>query len=123
MNNEEVLNAFANKMLSAVEELETFGKEQIPDYIEQVLMFNFWSGVSYIVLWGIFGAVLIGLALFGVRKKKQNPRGEWEILVILGGIFGALAVILPIVINTSDLIKIKVAPKVYIVDYIRTTLK
>jgi len=41
MTNEDVLNTFANKMLTAVEGIEAFGKEQIPDYIEQVLMYNF----------------------------------------------------------------------------------
>lgn len=127
LTNEQILNTFANKMLSAVEGIEAFGKEQIPDYIEQVLLYNFWSNG----LWIAFSLLIIitmciaAFALFKYTSKIEDTTDKWctrgtigVCIIIVLGVFAT---------NIAELVeenmKIKIAPKVYIVDYIRIQLK
>ena len=131
MTNDEILNTFANKMLTAVEGIEAFGKEQIPDYIEQVLTYNFWEGIFFIV-------VPVLIFLFFIKKSKKlnykdaeydccgTPNNKESASIVATWIFVAITGIWSLVALlslSSDVLKIKVAPKVYIVDYLRDSIK
>ncbi len=132
MTNEEVLNTFANKMLTAVEGIEAFGKEQIPDYIEQVLMYNFWE--STIIATVLASLILVFLVVFILGILKSNKTG-WGVecpspsaFTVIGSGF-ILIFLIPIgladgiVPNAKEALKIHLAPKVYIVDYLRKEIK
>jgi hypothetical protein len=128
LTNEQILNTFANKMLSAVEGIEAFGKEQIPDYIEQILVYNFWDSLISSAL-PIIICVFIITTFFLISKKtkwdEKDDTGKTEFHLFGGFIVVFLIVLLSgcfIIPNARKALKIKLAPKVYIVDYLRNNI-
>ena len=129
MTNEEVLNAFANKMLSAVDGIEAFGKEQIPDFIEQVLVYNFWESVATATLSILFLTSLFVVFVWSIKHANKKGWGKEEPsceagLVMMFTLLSLLSwVILTPIKDTKTALKIHLAPKVYIVDYLRNQIK
>jgi len=132
MTNEEVLNTFANKMLSAVEGIEAFGKEQIPEYVEQILMYNFYESVAFGALSLFFCLVVLTALVVGIIQGRRKGWGQekpsvWAIItMIFSSLFFAPGIAIfchGFLDNLEDAVKIHVAPKVYIVDYFRDQVK
>lgn len=130
MTNDEILNTFANKMLSAVEGIEAFGKEQIPDYIEQVLLFNFWEDAFYIAI-----PLVLLYVFYRFFKKTEFSKAEFDYMgapenrtafrVYISSVILAVVSIWSVIAVLSlspEMVKIKIAPKVYIVDYLRARI-
>ena len=120
--NEEILNTFANKMLGVVEGIEAFGNEQIPEYIDQVLMYNFWVSSGLLALWCSFGSAFmyIGYKLW-LRYQEEGDGDDLGFMCVFLCI-GFLAIAISISETAPDMLKISLAPKVYIVDYLRANI-
>jgi hypothetical protein len=125
MTNDEILNTFANKMLSAVESMEEFGREQIPDYIEQVLVYNFWESAAVNSVGILVSVVFLMAAIFCWHKGKvtKNYCACWEFGWIVLPILAVLITVISLLDAGSTMLKIKLAPKVYIVEYLRGQVK
>jgi hypothetical protein len=96
--------------------------EQTPLFIQELLTYNFYFSLTLFIL-SFLGAVGSILALYKIIKylSKTNNAELFPPLVIL--------LILPFTISiigishNLDWFKIKMAPRVYVVDYLRTELK
>lgn len=132
--NEQMNNAIVeviNKVTSGVEGAIEFSKEQIPDVLEQLLMWNMCESI----MWLVIGLVLVVTSVkmfFGwnSRKKvilssdycgedKEDLQTIWWVVLIVIGVAG-----IPFVIyNTLEIIKIIVAPKLYLLEYAADLVK
>lgn len=105
-------------VIDTMRESKEFVSAQAPDVIQQMISYDStmaWIGIT-------FGIVLLITGIVGLikSKNKEQPspfygdddRGWW--MFVMASIMCIAFVIMAI--NTSTLIKIKTAPKVYILD-------
>lgn len=117
-----------NSILSWVEETaktaEAFAIEQTPLYIQELLAWNFW----YSLIWFFVGIVLLLIGVNSLRilkrdmdkiVKEDDPLsfGVLAILSVLGLFFGPI-----LFFNNFDWLKITVAPRVFLMEYVANNL-
>lgn len=121
---------------------EDWAASEIPAYVSELLTYHTATAVLWAVVYG-FGAALfiyalVRLALYecsiAEAKKPQKlssideelgePMTEREGAGILGllGALMALFCVYQMATHVSTLVKIQIAPRVYVVDYIRSEL-
>lgn len=117
------MNDLVNWLDTAAKTSSSFISEQTPLFITEYLNYNFWVSfiwfcVAVVVLIGAITASII----FFVKGKKDrwynenNVVGFWICCLI------ALFMFAPLSFN-SDWIKIKLAPRVYIVEHIKELIR
>ena len=100
-----------------------FVAEQTPLYIQELLVYNFW--ISLICFLAFFIPLLLSIFLcWKVYRWLGEEKGRWdnEGACIFFFIF-PFALFTWGALENADWLKIKLAPRVYIVDYLRTELK
>jgi uncharacterized membrane protein len=118
--NDKLENQLSNLLTWAEQATSTtvaFVSEQTPLYITELLQYNFYLSLVCFVLFGLLLVVGIFLNIIFIKWMKTN--NDWEmtplifitVIPIIFGIFGT--------VNNADWVKIKLAPRVYIVDYLR----
>ena len=123
---EELLKQFTARLIHYVDSAEIFLKGNVPDYIEQLLKYETYHQVSTLVA-GFATITLLGIALVFLYKKlyaNQTVDADSEI----GFWFFSIVVSLLCVVwfttkgmsTINTIVKINVAPKVYVVDYLRS---
>ena len=129
MKQEEILNKFAQKALSYLESAEAFTAKELPLYVKELLEFKFYE--SAISLGGsvfIAGIMLLAALVLGVickREARKNLNTRSEEVMAFAGAFAfcfLLFAFIPLVTakdEVVELIKIKTAPRVYLIDYIK----
>jgi hypothetical protein len=133
---ENALKEFLDKLNNGIDQTVTFGSEQIPDVIQQLLM---WSVVEGIVS-GLFGLFLLVLTFwaawrFGWKKTPapdstkdhprfvetliRNIRGDLhEVCLVLSVVqFGATIVSLAYILDFMIPLQIWLAPKLFLLEY------
>jgi formate-dependent nitrite reductase membrane component NrfD len=109
MKKEEVFDQLATKGLQYLENFEQFAKTEIPDYFQQILTYNL--NVSFFWL-GVFGLIiLLGCLLMYVSKDSGDGMGFGVIIIMIFVLLSGFQI--------RDIVKIKYAPKVFLVDYLR----
>jgi hypothetical protein len=118
---EEKLVDMLNWAEGALKTGSDFVVEQTPLYIQELLVYNFWTSlICFILSLLVFIGTIFGGYKFARWCKRTATPEALPALTIT---------ILPLMIssmtmsNHTDWFKIKMAPRVYIVDYLRTELK
>lgn len=97
-----------------------FASEQIPDVVHQLLMFNLVKELVYVVVcFGIIGAFIKGW--FVLRKANKDTQGDYDEGVVLYSTLGGFASIVLFIVglcSIMDALKIYVAPKLYLLEYV-----
>ena len=117
---ENVTDKLTTKLLGYLDNTEIFLKEEVPDYLDQVLQWMFWESV----LASILGLGLLVASYFLMRAAnnecKKSDQNEGIIIGgFVGGVFALLFGIMLFACNITTVVKVKVAPKVVLVDYLR----
>jgi len=124
---EEILNKFGEKLLQYAESAEMFASKEVPLYVEELLKFRVLENYIQIGAW--VGAIALTSSFLAASLLwwKAKEWGEYEsgpavttitvsillgAFLLLGGAFS--------VSNLTEIYKIKVAPRVFIIDYIRS---
>ena len=118
----------------AVHKSVDFIAEQAPDVIKQFLMWRFFRAVT----WACIFTFVAGVCLFFVNKLKKyqavadkgsryndNP-SEHQVTTFFKwalGVVACLFIIFGVGTNAFEMVKIKVAPKVYIIEYVVDTIQ
>ena len=117
---EEKLVDMLNWAEGALKTGSDFVVEQTPLYIQELLIYNFWASLTWFVISFICFIITIYatyrlVSYFVKTDKDALPFTMFLVLPILLSIMAME--------KNTDWFKIKVAPRVYIVDYLRTELK
>lgn len=119
---------------TTAEQIGDFAAKEIPPFITEYLTWKFWENVLHIGLYG-FAAVVFGLLLFGAYKVVR-----WIWVRNFGGddfvsYLSTIALIIVTIVysvnlcinfptqNLLDCVKIKIAPKVYLIEKAAELLK
>lgn len=116
MNDElqKALAAMLSKTTSAVEAGVGFLQAELPDVIQQLLMWNMVKSAVFFSLWLGLSVLLVWFA----RRAWRN--GEVEVVAFAGG--GATFAVI-FLLGNLDWLQILVAPKVYLIEYAASLAK
>lgn len=128
----ELMDSFLNKTLEYLNSAEAFLQKNVPAFVEEMLVFDFYEAVfgSILTLVIVF---LIGFITYKSYKVSNNKdkydEDEREsaavVAFVAGGIFIVVSLIsiFEIYGNLMTAVKIKVAPRVYLVEKISEMVK
>ena len=109
--------------IQTMSDVVDFGKQQIPDVIHQLLMWN----MAKAGVWLFIGVLVIVLGFIAVRKvaiaAEDDCDGAGIVVWIFGSIFTLLFGLGFVVTNTLDILQIWIAPKVYLIEYAADMIK
>lgn len=106
---ETALSQLIQKTLSGMDAAVGFGQEQLPDVIQQLIVFNTWAAALWLLLCATGTALMSKLFYYCWKENEAD-----------GAIFAAIPLIiftLCMVGNALDLLKITLAPKVWLLEY------
>lgn len=109
---EEIVNKFMEKMLSYVNNLEQFASGEVPRYIQELLTYEMYKSIAWILV--LLLPLMLAAVIIKIAIKEKEGIGGLSFLTTL-----FLIVSFFVGVNTKNIIKIKVAPRLYIVDYLR----
>lgn len=115
------MDKFFEELLKMVQGGTIFIQGQLPDYINQLLMFNFWSKIVIMLFLFFLGTLLLVVAY--IVYKQDALESPLFVVPLVFGIFLFLGFFIATPKLIIDCIKIKMAPKVYIVDYLIEKIK
>jgi uncharacterized membrane protein len=108
-----------------------FVSEQAPDVVKQFLTWKFWESGAWMIMWFVVIGLLLYLryraSQFSVAHKETDdlntnfPIGwimKWVSYIIIG-----FVLVFPIRGHALNMVKIGVAPKVYIIEYVVDLVK
>ena len=126
---QELITKFTDKLLQYAESAEMFASKNVPLYVEELLRYKFMEHVFTFMLPVILLVVLTVVALGIIRLTKTYPlRNEYKnvndayifpIIVIPIMYFVLLGTTVGDTRHLMQAYKIKAAPRVYIIDYLR----
>jgi hypothetical protein len=125
--NDALENALANAINSAMEASgEIYGgvkavtmktidflSVQAPDVVHQFLVWKMWEALIPMIIWAVF-VIASWVVLAFITEKGSESR---EVSKVLGGLFGIFSGIIVVGSNIMTVVKIWVAPKVYLLEY------
>lgn len=123
---EELLNKFTGKLLVYANDVKSFASKEIPLYIQELLEYNFIEHITsgiislFFLMFGV-GSIMGAFYIAYVRSKK-NEHTVYYGDILLFSIIPLFCIILSApsaYYSTLQAYKIKNAPRVYIIDYLR----
>ena len=124
-NAAEKLSSILNWVEETAKTAEAFAVEQTPLYIQELLAWNFW----YSLILFFIGFLSIAIQSFLIKKMikwhREGDREDQEFCIIFGiitSIVGFLVLPLAFFLNNLDWLKITVAPRVWLVEYVSSQL-
>ena len=114
-NTDKVLASVIQKALEAAETTGQFVIDQAPDLIQQFLSYHLYATVFLLVISFII-TLLCARGIFSKKHTEYLDDNDMEILKVLYVIGGLIFCIL-FLIQVMDLLKILIAPKIYIIEY------
>lgn len=111
---EELLNSFTAKALEYLNSAEAFLKAEVPAYVQELLLYNFYSNLIGLIPL-LIGASICIFILYKARKYVNNPD-------VIFALFPAIALVLCLAgafDNINTIIKIKVAPRVFLIEHLK----
>lgn len=129
--NEKLTERVMDWIANATQQIGDFASREIPPFIVEYLTWKFWENFMHIMIYlggvGVFAGGVFALyksIQYCWKKYNENPNASFEIpavlLTILGGIT-SIAIFFDMCYkfptqNVTDCLKIKIAPKVYLVE-------
>jgi hypothetical protein len=120
-NIESVVVSFLNMANNNLEKAVELAKENAPELVNQIMMW----GVASNVLWIVFSFILVPLVVWGYVKLVKTDNCDDEFLLVLLGIgtlIFSLVGVVGYIVSIIEIVKIKVAPALYLFDYFKTML-
>jgi len=122
----ELLTVYLEKTLYWLESAGTFVADQIPIFVQEVLAWAFWESIFFaticllVVIVDIIGAIQLGKKILWKEEVTYRMDGFNFFLSVLSflpvlfiiGVFGRIA----------DIIKVLVAPRLFLLEYVKELL-
>lgn len=120
-----IVNNFLSKILSYLESAEAFLKAEIPAFVQEFMNWHLYEAIFYLSIWVISAVICFALALkfskLNTKYRLDNrdrSNSDYEGMCVTFIVFG-LCLILSSCINIHTIIKLKVAPRVFLLEEVR----
>lgn len=101
-------------------DVASFVREQAPDVVEQILRWKMIDNVTGLSIMLFLLIIAVWFAFFFNKLRKEH--NEWTPGVIISS-FISIGLVIGCLAFTSTIMKIKMAPKVVVIDYITDVVK
>lgn len=114
---------------SAAQKVGDFATTEIPPFVHEYLTWKFWEAGVNVFTWAACTLGFISIwSMWWKKRKKEIIDGDTEAVVFaFGGVFSITAIIIAGIMfafpSAKDMIQIKIAPKVYLVEKISEIIK
>lgn len=98
-----------------------FVAEQTPLIVNEILLYRFWESLIFFILWTVASAILMSLSLVFYNKSKDDD-DEFLIASVFFAVTACVVFAMSLDLNL-DWLKIKVAPRLYIIEYLAELTK
>lgn len=123
-NLQNTVNEALKGIIETASQIKQFSLEQIPDVLNQLLIFKFAEAIVVIVFCTIF--ITLSYIWFTILVSQEKEYGMWSdskvIASIVGGFVSALSIVC-IMLSIIDILKITLAPKLYLIEYAAHLIK
>lgn len=118
-----VLLSYLKQLLGVIENASRLAVDQIPQIVAEKLAYDFWEAT----FWTLLSAAILILSVFsgrwGWKTLQEDPTGSDGgapiiAFALVGLIFGTIV----FCANSMIMLKIAVAPRLYIVEWLRTVV-
>ena len=102
----------------AIKTTSEFGSEQIPLFIQELLLYKFWMSLGGCAM-GVLALIFSIYTLFKfIKWCRKDKNGD----VLPFSLFWAIPIFLSIcaICSETDWIMIKLAPRLYLLEYVKT---
>lgn len=119
-----VLKPLVDELVKLIKKGMDLAKDELPVIATQILNFYFWASF----LWVVVGVILLLAGLYchvhaipyvaeGARHgfRDEDPSCFW----VIGAVVTYVAGVIFVVSNLIDVIKIKVAPRLFLLEYLK----
>lgn len=112
---EQALQVLKN-LIDAATQAGEFIKGQIPLVVQELLRFHLAVDIAWMILSLGFAAAFVWLIKFGRRQVEKDKWSDWDFGVVFSG-FGVAASVISFFFATIALLKITLAPRVWLIEY------
>ena len=114
------IKAIALKLLEQVKQGADFIIGQLPDVANQIIVYKFWESTFWLCFCVFLSLVflVIGILCWHAENTLKNAQGGWATLGIVLFLAASFAFIFGAACYIPDMIKLKTAPKLYLIEYL-----
>lgn len=116
---QKILEDLLKKASNGIDSAVSFSQAQIPDVIQQLLM---WNAVSSAGIQIICVMAIITCVYLMIFAWNEGDDGEAVLAVLFFTVVGSIACIV-VIFNNFDWLKILLAPKLYLIEYAASLVK
>lgn len=120
-----LLSDYLAKLLSAAEAGVEWTASQIPLIIQEKLAWEFWIHIVYGSVWAVILFSCLYILFLSISKfnKSDYGGGDGWIGGMVGSVIVGLIAIIAVFTNLEHVIQISVAPRLYIIEWLRAGIK
>jgi hypothetical protein len=121
---QEKITSYLDGLESRLGKAEELVISEVPQFVSELLAYYWWGNLICCFL-ALLGLLVLAVAVYYFLKhyKKMMPesqQGEFAFLVISLSLVLAAGCIGLLTLSITKMVKISVAPRVYVVDYLRS---
>lgn len=115
----EVLKPLVAELLELIKNGKDFAGSQLPDVAQQILRYE--RVIAY--MWLAVSLAILGLGIFFLCRAIKGSDDDYLPFFVGGAVFFGGMGLLLFFCNLSELVQMQVAPKLYLLTYLRDFLK
>lgn len=98
-----------------------FAQEQIPQVIQQIMLWEFWCHAIHAIIWTVIMVVILYFTIrywkIAWKNTDDYKHGPTIVLNIIGLVISLIILGAGVIPNTQTCVKIGIAPKVFLIEY------
>lgn len=124
-----IVDTFLSKTLEYLNSTEAFLQKNVPAYVEELLQFSFYEAAFWAAFFPFVALVFVAFTVISIKMSKSENKSFSKTANNIGPICvaGSFMFIIISLFATpswvSDAIKIKTAPRVYLVEKISSQMR
>lgn len=117
---DEQIKSIALQLLEQVKQGADFIIGQLPDIANQIIVFKFWESTFWLCFCVFLSLafIVLGILCWKAEDSVSSAQGGWATLGMLFFVAAAAAFVLGAACYIPDMIKLKTAPKLYLIEYL-----
>ena len=117
---DEQIKSIALQLLEQVKQGTDFIIGQLPDAANQIIVFKFWESTFWLCFCVFLSIVFLVLGILSWKAEDNisGAMGGWAFLGFILFIAAALTFFIGVACYIPEMIKLKTAPKLYLIEYL-----
>lgn len=91
--------------------------KETPQFVSEIYQYSIFVNIVCIFVFCIAFVGLYKFCFFSIKKHKENEYDSWELAIGLSVFLGLLSIVFS-VMSIVEIVKIIIAPRLFLVDYI-----